>query len=342
MLVRLCLRLRASTLQANIFSILHPPLNVPVLSISLNKDYIDTNNLPSRNGTVPVKESETASVSTLAPKRGPSSFRLLTVFQNPVVSFISDVYLSYIFWSIFKSLTPTLFYFSVWELGIAGHEPALLSVLSPLLLSVDPPLRWARTQPAQIFLHFLSLSGLVASLLQKPLQRLFVVAFAASMAVLRQTADWATRDEYAMGYQSITTGLGLLLSSLLKHANHSNNPVWPFLNEQSGGHNKTGIALALLCIIELLLRPTFEQRTTAHPPTEPPNNWFSGATHPVSDSISSKNLKAVGIFSMRRPVERQLNDNFTRVASHASGKYVHPNLNLVHCSNSALTQVSPN
>ncbi|KAK0495256.1 Frag1/DRAM/Sfk1 family-domain-containing protein [Armillaria luteobubalina] len=249
------------------------------LQISLNSLVVkDQTHEEIRNGTVvPVKESETASVSTLTPKREPASFKVLTVFQNPVVSFISDVYLSYIFWSIFTSLTPTLFYFSVWELGIAGHELALLSVLSPFLLSVDPLLRWARTRPAQIFLHFLSLSGLVAYLLQKPLQRLFVVAFATSMAVLRQTADWAASDEYATGYQSMTTGLGLLLSSLLKHANHSNNPVWPFLNEQSGGHNKTGVALALLCLVELLLRPTFEQRTTAHAPTQPSNNWFLGA-----------------------------------------------------------------
>ncbi len=267
---------------------------------------------------IPVKESETTSVSTLTPKREPASFKLSTVVQNPIVSFISDViYVSlsssvyvdspshclpaYIFWSIFTSLTPTLFYFSVWELGIAGHELALLSVLSPFLLCVNPLLRWARTRPAQTFLHFLSLSGLAAYLLQKPLQRLFVVAFAASIAVLRQTADWAASDEYAVGYQSISeslcvhetliavtnppvtaTGLGLILSSMLKHANHSNNPgmlpcytdnvsyystVWPFLNEHSGGYNKAGIAFALLCILEYLLRPTFEQRTTAHAPT---------------------------------------------------------------------------
>ncbi|KAK0235644.1 Frag1/DRAM/Sfk1 family-domain-containing protein [Armillaria nabsnona] len=249
------------------------------LQISLNSLVAkDQKHEEIRNGTViPVKESETTSVSTPTPKREPASFKLSTVVQNPVVSFISDVYLSYIFWSIFTSLTPTLFYFSVWELGIAGHELALLSVLSPFLLSVNLLLRWERTRPAQIFLHFLSLSGLVAYLLQKPLQRLFVVAFAASIAVLRQTADWAASDEYTVGYQGITTGLGLILSSMLKHANHSNNPVWPFLNEHSGGYNKTGIVFALLCLLEYLLRPTFEQRTMAHALTPRENTWFLGA-----------------------------------------------------------------
>ncbi|KAK0193555.1 Frag1/DRAM/Sfk1 family-domain-containing protein [Armillaria mellea] len=257
------------------------------LQVSLNSSVVkDQKHEEIRNGTVvPVKESETTPPT---PKREPASFKPSTIFQNPVVSFISDVYLfsvdspshslpAYVFWSIFTSLTPTLFYFSVWELGIAGHELTLLSVLSPFLLSVNPLLCWARTRPAQIFLHFLSLSGLMAYLLQKPLQRLFVVAFAASMAVLRQTAEWAASDEYAVGYQSITTGLGLILSSLLKHANHSNNPVWPFLNEHSGGYNKTGIAFALLCLLENLRRPTFEQRTMAHAPTLQGNNWLLGA-----------------------------------------------------------------
>ena len=63
-----------------------------------------------------------------------------------------------------------------------------------------------------------------------------------------------------------------MLSSVAKLANHSNNPgivfsdipfsqrsrsalVWPFVNETTGGYNKTGIVLALLAVVDLSLRP---------------------------------------------------------------------------------------
>jgi hypothetical protein len=69
------------------------------------------------------------------------------------------------------------------------------------------------------------------------------------------------------------TGAGLILSSLSKHANHSNNPglcdaelisvrylsillVWPMVTEASGGYNKTGLVLAFLALYEIATRPS--------------------------------------------------------------------------------------
>lgn len=70
---------------------------------------------------------------------------------------------------------------------------------------------------------------------------------------------------------NVVYGLGLLLSSIAKHANHSNNPstrlplichdssltypaVWPFVHGASGGYNKTGLALACLAIYDFYTR----------------------------------------------------------------------------------------
>ncbi|KAF9039713.1 hypothetical protein BDZ89DRAFT_1060854 [Hymenopellis radicata] len=174
-----------------------------------------------------------------------------SISEDSTMSFVCDLYLAYIFWSIFTSLVPTLFYFSVWQLGIAGHELAFLAVLSPFL-----------------FAHAssLSFSGLAAFGLNKTVQRLFVVAFASIVAVLRQTAAWAnpTADTE---YQAILTGLGLMLASLSKHANHSNNPVWPSVNASSGGWNKTGLALAFLALLQFSLRPR-ELREEISPPIQ--------------------------------------------------------------------------
>jgi hypothetical protein len=138
---------------------------------------------------------------------------------RPVASFLSDVYLcescrctfyrltddmsAYIFWSIFTSLVPTLFYFSVWELGIAGHELALLTTLSPILLMSPTILSWARLRKGRVVLQALSFSGLAAYLLDKPIHRLLVVAFATFCAVLKQSVDWAAANASEAGYQAL-------------------------------------------------------------------------------------------------------------------------------------------
>lgn len=113
---------------------------------------------------------------------------------------IYALYAAYVFWSIFTSLIPTLFYFSVWELGIAGHELALLSVLSPILLSIGPLRWWADTRGGLTTLRLLSFIGLGAYALSKPLHRLFVVAPATIIAMLPQTMLWHQNDHH---HQSI-------------------------------------------------------------------------------------------------------------------------------------------
>ncbi|EGN98994.1 hypothetical protein SERLA73DRAFT_54796 [Serpula lacrymans var. lacrymans S7.3] len=153
---------------------------------------------------------------------------------------LTYVILAYIFWSIFTSLIPTIFYFSVWELAISGPELALLATLSPVLLGIAPLHAWASTLKGRVVLHILSLIGIGAYALHKPLHRLYAVTFANSCDLTFH----------------LVMGLGLILSSLSKHANHSNNPVWPIVNEETGGWNKTGLALAVLAIYELSSRTT--------------------------------------------------------------------------------------
>jgi len=135
---------------------------------------------------------------------------------RPFLSFCSDLYLcklpptclhfqcidcdpAYIFWSIFTALTPTLFYFSIWELGIAGHELALLSTFSPLLLSISSLSFWAHTRGGLTMIQLFSFSGLAAYILHRPIHRLFAVAFSSAATVLSQAVRWR-QDAY---YQSI-------------------------------------------------------------------------------------------------------------------------------------------
>ncbi|KAJ7219905.1 Frag1/DRAM/Sfk1 family-domain-containing protein [Mycena pura] len=209
------------------------------------------------------------------------SFMRQIASWKPAISFVSSVYLSYIFWSIFTSLIPTLFYFSVWELGISGHELALLSVLSPFFLSMAPVQSWAKSRDGATTLRALSLLGLAAFVLDKPVHRLAVVFFASATAMMAEAVNWAVADaEYS---REIVTGLGFLLSSLSKHANHSNNPVWPFVNSNSGGYNKTGIILAALAIYEHHSREPLALSTQLTP---------KKATDPSDSATSSHWLSA--------------------------------------------------
>ncbi|CAL1715979.1 unnamed protein product [Somion occarium] len=172
---------------------------------------------------------------------------------QPTVNFLCDLYLSFVHWSVFTSLTPTLFYFSVWELGIAGHEFSLLSTLSPLLLRYPVVLDVASMKIGRTLLHILTLFGLLAYASKNPLARLLIVAFANAALSIGVAVDWSA-PVCGVGYQATITGLGFLLTSVSKHANHSNIPIWPIVNEASGGYNKTGIALACFAIYNIYTR----------------------------------------------------------------------------------------
>ncbi|KAI0648890.1 Frag1/DRAM/Sfk1 family-domain-containing protein [Trametes meyenii] len=202
---------------------------------------------------------------------------------RPTISFIGDVYLSYIFWSVYTALAPTLFYFSVWELGIAGQELALLSMLSPILLGIPPFREWAHAREGRTVLHGLALVGVAAYAVPSPLGRLFLVSFASAAASIGAAVDWLEAGEDVgagtTAYPAIVVGLGFLVSSLAKHANHTNNPVWPSVDSRSGGWNMTGLALALLAIAEFASRPAStpslkkDTKETRSSPTSQPH-WL--------------------------------------------------------------------
>ncbi|KZT29935.1 hypothetical protein NEOLEDRAFT_1238654 [Neolentinus lepideus HHB14362 ss-1] len=243
---------RAANLQVALGSSLDSRSEMDKISVSDTVNELSSEKDPSAVAAQTAEKSTADFTNaTLRPKR--LQFTLLTQWR-PAAAFLSDVYFSYLFWSIYTSLVPTLFYFSVWELGIAGHELALLSVLSPCLLGIPPFLTWARSHEGKVTLHALSFVGLAAYALPSPLLRLFAVAFANMALNIRQAVDWA--DGKQAWYNGILTGMGLIISSLSKHANHSNNPVWPSVHSTSGGWNKTGILLGLLSLYEFHTRPT--------------------------------------------------------------------------------------
>ncbi|KAF9523555.1 Frag1/DRAM/Sfk1 family-domain-containing protein [Crepidotus variabilis] len=204
------------------------------------------------------------------------------------LSFLSDIYLAYTFWSLLTALIPTLFYFSVWELSIAGTELALFSLVSPVFLSIkfasptsgvasNTPtmpkfktlLDLVKTRRGQVLFQTISFIGIAAYAVPSPMGRLLLVAVASMAAMLRQSVLWAgiAQGEEDVGYQAIVTGLGIVIASWTKQANRSNNPIWPFINHKAGGWNKTGLVVGLLALYEYSTRPVPALKPVAQAPT---------------------------------------------------------------------------
>ncbi|KAG9127868.1 hypothetical protein FRC07_008136 [Ceratobasidium sp. 392] len=178
---------------------------------------------------------------------------------SPVATYAADLYLSYCAWSVYTSLSITLFYFSVWELGkwtsISGSELAVLSSLSPFLLGIKPFRNAVASHAGRCATRACVLFGMAAYALKSPLHRLFVVSFT-NMAL---SVDWAigwsgmARDTTPVR-TSFILGAGFILANLSKLANHGNNPVWPIVDNRSGGWNKTGLVLGLLSLAQFVAR----------------------------------------------------------------------------------------
>lgn len=135
--------------------------------------------------------------------------------------------------------------FPLWHMGISGYEVLVMSTVSPVLLGI-PPLRKLVVNNLR-WIHLSSLVGLLAWLVPDPANRLFTVAFAVWMACLAWTATWYTKQDIEA--RILAWSIGLILSSIAKFANQTNNPVWPILNSTNGGLNKTGFVLAVLAVL---------------------------------------------------------------------------------------------
>ena len=152
------------------------------------------------------------------------------------------------------SLGILIWYFPLWHMGISGYEAFILSTISPLFLSIKPFRNLVGRNLR--FFHLLSLSGILAWKVTDPAYRLFAVGFGVFMACLSWTATLASKSEQEGQLESKLLALmvGLALSSAMKFAWRTNNPIWPIMNADNGGHNGLGLALAVLATLRFTRR----------------------------------------------------------------------------------------
>jgi hypothetical protein len=134
-------------------------------------------------------------------------------------------------------------------MGISGYEVMVMSTVSPFLLGIKP-IRSLVVKNLRAF-HFLALTGLLAYLVNDPVYRLFTVGFAIWISCLAWAATWYSEGLQAARLESKISAwlIGLVASSVVKFANHTNNPVWPTSHAANGGLNGIGLILGVLAVL---------------------------------------------------------------------------------------------
>ncbi|KAJ2977420.1 hypothetical protein NUW58_g7817 [Xylaria curta] len=166
----------------------------------------------------------------------------------------ADVYHGYVFWSMLTSLGILIWYFPLWYMGISGYEVFILSTISPLFLGFKS-FRVLVVRNLRLC-HLLSLMGILAWKVTKPAYRLFVVGFAVSTACLSWAATVSSESAHEDRLESriLAWMTGLVLSSAMKFAWRTNNPIWPIMNAHNDGHNGLGLGLAVLASLQFTRR----------------------------------------------------------------------------------------
>lgn len=161
----------------------------------------------------------------------------------------AEVYHGFVFWSMLTSLGIVIWYFPLWHMGISGYEAFVMSTIAPLLLGIKP-LRSFIIQNLRLC-HFLSLAGLLAWQVRDPAYRLSTVGFGVAMSCLSWTATLYSESVHEARLESriLAWIVGLVMSSAVKFAWKTNNPIWPIMNGANGGYNGTGLILAVLAMM---------------------------------------------------------------------------------------------
>lgn len=161
---------------------------------------------------------------------------------------VADIYSGFVFWSILTSLGVTIWYFPLWHMGISGYEVLIMTTISPFLLGASSIRRRVISHPH--YIYALSLTGIVAFAITQQEIRLFLVSAGVFFSCLAWAGSfWAERNNPGRLDSKISAfSLGLLASNVAKFANYSNNPIWPIMNSENGGWNKTGLFLAIFTV----------------------------------------------------------------------------------------------
>ncbi|KAF7555735.1 hypothetical protein G7046_g6478 [Stylonectria norvegica] len=175
----------------------------------------------------------------------------------------ADIYHGFIFWTILTSLGVLVWFFPLWYMGICGYEILIMTTTSPFLLRIGSVRSWTLTNIRTV--HLLSLSGIAAYLIGEPTLRLFAVGLGVIMACLGWASTIYTESIHDNRLESKILGwmVGLILSSTVKYAWQTNNPIWAIMHAENGGWNGTGLLLGILAALRFTRKASLTVGTYA-------------------------------------------------------------------------------
>lgn len=182
------------------------------------------------------------------------------------MQFSAQVYFGFVFWTTLTAVGPTIFYFSVWSMGLDGQEVLLFATVAPFVLCLSIARTvFRKTLP---ILQLLSLLSIASYLVDRDLfyddavLRLQLTATAVGLCTTLQMFNLfesKLRSDLEFEKCSMALGIGLITSVLAKYANYSLNPMWPIMKKNNGGYNRLGLIVGILsCLYQ---PPNLENRS---------------------------------------------------------------------------------
>jgi hypothetical protein len=148
-------------------------------------------------------------------------------------SLLADSLISaYVYWTLLTSLAPSFFYYSVWQLGVAGQEITLLTTLSPILLAIPPIKSWSDSRSGKITLWTGGLVGIASYVTGLPSVRMLCVGVANACLSIVKATDWSNPENAA--YEGLRMCLVLMpFRKLIKHPSSPGSRPHPFISVQA-------------------------------------------------------------------------------------------------------------
>lgn len=171
------------------------------------------------------------------------------------VHFSAHVVNSFALWSVLSALFLAVWYFPLWHMGISGYEAAIVAYFVPHFLLAIPPLKRLFASYPQITRSLTVLLGIGAYKVHEPEHRLLVISVGAACGMLSMASEATVASSSPQKLQQFAVAqvLGLLGTSVFKYMCYSNNPIWPVMHRENGGHNEIGI---FVCLVAALFTPS--------------------------------------------------------------------------------------
>ncbi|CAF4962776.1 unnamed protein product [Rotaria magnacalcarata] len=90
--------------------------------------------------------------------------------------FIWELFFGYIFWTIFFGIGPMVMFFPMVKLAIDGYEVLILSLASPIILSISLVNSIAESNVGKLLIRIFVIISLLSFQIEEPVIRLFILS----------------------------------------------------------------------------------------------------------------------------------------------------------------------